>query len=218
MHLKELRRSGGKVARYVGTLADVAGAQQYEISISGPRKLAEKVLAKSDFDIRIDSRASERDAQGLSRELWDRYATRDPRRAPAEGIESLRKRLPKPASPDSSLVIALQRTEGEGTFWAAFFPVLLIPRGVSLFFVLPPICNCFGTVFPQIGDTDLFLTTGGPFTPVVAASVRGGTAIDSVAFGSTLCWPWTQVMPWFRVFGFTTTQTAFLMSGFSTFP
>ena len=218
MHLKELRRSGGDVARYAGTVADVAGARQYELTISGSRRLVEKVFAKSDVDIRIDAGAGERDAEKLSQELWQRHASRDVHASPAESIDSLRKTLPKTASRASSLVISLRRTEGKGTFWGAFFPALIVPRGVSLFFVLPPICNCLGAVFPLSGDPDLFLSLGSPFAPIVAASARGGTAIDTVAFGPTLCWPWAQVFPWFRVFGFRPGVTGFLMTGFGTFP
>ena len=218
MHLKELRRSGKDVARYAGTVADKAGARHYELTISGNRRLVEKVFAKSDYDIRIDAGAGERDAEKLAQELWKRHSTRQVKDSPGESIDSLRKTLPRAASRANSLVISLRRTDGEGTYWSAFFPALVLPTGASLFFVLPPVCNCFGTVFPLTGDADLFLSLGSPFAPIVAASARGGTAIDSVAFGAPFCWPWTQVVPWFRVFGFTPAVTGFLMSGFGTFP
>jgi hypothetical protein len=93
-----------------------------------------------------------------------------------------------------------------------------VPKGVSVFFVLPPVCNCAGSVFPLRGDADIFLTLNGAFTPTVAASVKAGLAIDTVAFGSTICWPWQEFVPFFRVFGFLSSVTNVLCTGFGVFP
>ncbi len=218
MRLKELSRAGGAVARYVAPLADVAGARQFEITISGPRRLVEKAFSDVDFEVRIDSTVKAGQVDAMTAEVWDRYARRHQQVAPVATVDDLRKKLPTSPNPEKSVVLSLRRVEGKGTFWSAYFPTLGIPMGVSLFFVLPPVCSCFGAVFPSAGDADLFLSLGSPFILPVSAGTKGGLAIDTVAFGSPLCWPWAQVTPWYRVLGFLPSVTDLLIGGFSSFP
>lgn len=218
MRLKDLNRTGGAAARYVGPLSDVAGARQFEISISGPRRVVEKAFAESNFEVRIDSAATAAQVEPMTKELWDRHARRHQHVAPAATVDDLRKKSPAPPHPEKSVVVSLRRLEGKGTFWSVYFPALGIPMGVSFFFVLPPVCSCFGAVFPSAGDADLFLSLGSAFSPPVSAGTKGGLAIDTVSFGSPLCWPWTQVTPWYRVLGFLPSVTDVLIGGFSSFP
>jgi len=98
------------------------------------------------------------------------------------------------------------------------WPLLALPAGTNLFFVLPPICNCAGAVVPASGDPDLFLSANGPRTPVIAASTQGAGLVDRVSFGPAICWPWQEFVPWFRVNAFTTCVTSFVMSGFGVVP
>ncbi len=219
MQLKEMKRSGkGGTLRLLATLADDLGKPDYELSIHGPATLIEQVFEKSDFSATIRPNATATDVEALSREMWRRYYPTATRPKDAPGLEVLDKRKAAPPAGGKSAVVSLRRVRGEGTFWAAAFPNLFVPAGASLLFVLPSVCNCSGTLFPVSGDPDLFLTLNGATTPVVAASIRGGTAIDSVAFGSTFCWPWAEFWPFFRVRGFATGVCTFWMTGFGVFP
>lgn len=119
---------------------------------------------------------------------------------------------------ESSIVVSIQRTEGEGTWWGWWWPMLALPAGANLFFILPPICHCAGFVTPLTGDPDLFLSANGPRTPIIAASMLGAGAIDRVAFGPSICWPWAKFVPWFRVNAFSTCITGFGMTGFGIVP
>lgn len=217
MRLKELKRSRTGDRPYFATLADVNGDSHYELAISGTDELVKKVFAKTDFEWKIDPKVGEKDASNRDREMWDRYSTSGDRANEPATINGL-KAPPKPATARSSVVVSLRRTQGQGTWWWMWFPGLFVPTGASLFFVLPPICNAFGFVAPLSGDADLFLTRNGPTTPIVSASTLGGTAIDRVAFGPAICWPWQEYVPWFRVFGFRTSVTGFGMGGFGVVP
>jgi hypothetical protein len=105
--------------------------------------------------------------------------------------------------------VSIRRTQGSGTFWAFFFPLLLLPKGFSVFFILPPVSVYQAWVLPAVGDADLFLTLNGTRTPLVANSTLAGTAVDTVAFGVP-----GLFVPFFRVLGFTNAVAGFLMTGF----
>jgi hypothetical protein len=219
MRLEDLTRSrvaGG--SHYVGTLTDSARDEHYGLSISGPASLIQKVFAKSDFEHWIEPKATAKGAPARSRKFWMTYAGEAVARGALETVAALEKPVPAAATPKSSIVVSLRRTEGEGTWWGAWFPLLGLPAGANLFFVLPPICNCFGFVAPTSGDPDLFLTANGPTTPTLAFSMLGPGAVDSVSFGPGLCWPWTEFVPWFRVNAFTACVCSFGMSGFGVVP
>ncbi len=219
MYLTKMSRTGkAGTARFLATLTDDLGKADYELSIHGPAKLAEETFAKCDVDIVIRPTAGADDVEKLSREVWRRlYPTAAPIDA-APGLEILDKTKVPAATRRDSVVVSLRRVRGEGTFWTAVFPNLFVPAGRSLFFVLPPVCNCSGTLFPLSGDPDLFLSLNGAATPIVASSLRAGTAIDSVFFGGPICWPWAEFVPFFRVSGFRTGVCTFWMSGFGVFP
>jgi hypothetical protein len=71
-----------------------------------------------------------------------------------------------------------------------------------------------GWLLPEAGDPDLRLSLNGLGPPFVAASVLGGTAVDSVFFNSN---PFAQFVPFFTVTGFTAAITVFEFAGWSGF-
>lgn len=218
MRLKDLKSPRKAADAYIGTLTDVSGDTHYELAISGPSTLIKKVFAESEWEYQIDSKATESNWVPRYQELWSRYADPNATMKQPETVAALSKTRPLSVTPANSIVVSVRRTQGRGTWWAWAWPALAIPRGVNLFFVLPPICNCTGSVIPLAGDADLFLSANGPRTPVIAASTRGVGLVDTVAFGPAICWPWQEFVPWFRVNGFTNCVTAFAMSGFGVVP
>ena len=218
MRLKEMKRTGQAISRYVATLADDSGATDYDLTISGRRTLIEKAFAKTDFEVMISSKATGKDAEAKSLELWQKYVKTAVEPAPPEDLLSLRKGKIREISEERSVVVTLRRTRGQGTWWGLWFPTLFVPAGSNIFFTLSPVCNCFGALFPVSGDPDLFLSLNCATTPIVRASIRAGLAIDSVSFGPAICWPWNEFVPFFRVNGFLTSVTGFAFSGFGVFP
>lgn len=209
MKLKDMKRSGKDMARHTKTLTDEQGAPDYEITITGTSSLVQKVFEKSDFEIIIDTKATERDAERRAKELWEKHSGTVEEAAPAADVESLRKSAPKEVTKQNAIVVSIRRTRGEGTFFALWLPLLAIPKGVSLFVVGLPAVICQGSVFPMVGDTDLFLTLNGPLPPNVSVSSMGGLAIDTVTFGVAPSPAPRPVIPFYRLFGFSNTVTGF---------
>ncbi len=215
---KNFAPSKRKGAAYDVALADVTGAQNYEMTVSGSRELAQRVLSKVEFDVAIDPTVVAKDAESRSREFWTRRVSGVAAEQPPATIDAFKKGLPRPATAKNSLVISLHHVAGRGTWWGAWFHGVVLPAGTNLFLVLPPVCNCFGVVIPAVGDADIFLSLNSPVVAPVAFSVKAGTAIDSVAFGPSLCWPWTEFTPWFRINGFLNSVADVAISGFGVFP
>jgi hypothetical protein len=211
MKFSELKRTGKGSGPWTARLADASGAGDYEMAIRGPAALVPRVFGKSDFEIKIDAALSGEAAQKRLSELHGKYSStaKDPY---ADDGENPFKKPSAKVSEKTAVVVSFRRTRGEGTFWSVFVP-LFVPRGVSLFFILPPVVTCAGAVFPLSGDPDLFLTLNGAFTPTVSASIRAGTAVDRVSFTSAppLFFPF---VPFFRVSGFAAGFTGFFMAGF----
>ncbi len=218
MRLKDLKRPRTEGQAYVGTLTDANGATHYELAISGPSKLIQKTFGESEFEYEIDPNATETDWIPRYQKRWARYAGELASSKEPETVAALAKKAPAAATAANSMVVSIRRTQGEGTWWAWGVPAVALPRGANLFFVLPPVCNCAGFVFPLTGDPDLFLSANGPRNPVIAASTRGAGFIDRVAFGPAICWPWQEFVPWFRVNAFTACVTGFSMAGFGVVP
>jgi hypothetical protein len=220
MQFGDLRRTEGAKPTFVGTLTDNVGDSNYELSISGQPALLKQVFAESEFESLIDPRANETDWIPRYQDIWSGKTAMADDLAEPETIAALDKARSEetPATAKNSIVVSMRRTKGKGTWWWFWFPTLAIPRGVSVFFVLPPICNCSGFVLPVSGDPDLFLRLNGPFAPFAAASTRGPGLIDSVSFGPPICWPWQEFVPWFQVRAFSTCVANFGMSGFGVVP
>jgi hypothetical protein len=193
-------------------LKDTSGREDYEMAIRGPAPLVSKAFAKSEFEIQIDTALSGEAAQKLVVESLAKYSATVKDRYLDVGEMAFKKSAGK-ISEKKSVVVSFRRTRGEGTFWAIYIPLLFVPAGANLFFALPPVRTCAASVFPLSGDPDLFLTLNSTLTPTVAASLLGGTAIDTVSFtsGPPFFFPF---VPFFRVNGFATGLTAFFMAGF----
>jgi hypothetical protein len=216
MKLADLQRSGTKTTVYSGVLADAEGNREYELSITGTRAMVDAAFKGVEFDVVIDKRVAREQFEARSREFWNsRVRGREVtgKRRPAS-VDSVSRKAPKPATAKDSVVVSLRRTSGDGTLWAAWFPGLVLPAGMNLFFVLPRVWTCWGVVVPAVGDADIFLSLGSPAAPVVMAATAGGTTAESVMFTGTPL-PWTHFSAWFRVNGFVNTATDFGMVGHS---
>jgi hypothetical protein len=218
VRLSDLERSRAGGGRYVGTLTDSAGGAFYELGVTGPAALIRKALGESELEYSIETKATDKEWADRSRAFWDAHAGPNAGVRELETVSALSARPPKAATAKDSIVVNIRRTEGKGTWWGFWWPLLALSAGSSVFFVLPPICNCFGIVVPTSGNPNLFLTANGPFTPIIAASTNGPGSIDAVAVGPAVCWPWTEFMPWFRVFAATSCTFGFGMSGFGVIP
>ncbi len=218
MRLKDLKRPRTDSAPYIGILTDSTGDTHYELAISGSSKLIQRVFAESEFEYQIDPKATETNWVPRYQEMWARNAGAGGGMKEPETIAALEKAMPVAAKAKNSIIVSVRRTEGQGTWWGWWWPMLGLPAGTNVFFILPPICNCSGVVVPVTGDPDLFLSANGPRTPVIAASMLGRGAVDRVAFGPVICWPWEEFVPWFRVNAFTNCVTGFGMTGFGVIP
>lgn len=216
MKLGDLQRTGKTISTYSGVVADAEGNRDYELSITGPRRVVEAAFKGVDFEIEIDRQATPEKFEARSREFWKRRAGgRDGApKSSAPTIDRVSRKAPPAANAKNSIVVSLRRIKGSGTFWAAWFPGLVLPAGFSLFFVLPRVWNCWGIVVPALGDADIFLTLGSPASPVVMAATAGGPTVESVTFTGAP-FPWTHFAAWFRVLGFVNTVTDFGMVGHS---
>jgi hypothetical protein len=220
MVLKDFKRSGSKAAAvYTVSVSDNAGNADYRIDISGPQMLVEAALKKATFEVHIDPAATQDDAGKRIGDIFAKHkidlADRTRKTTTGEFFDT-----PKltAATARNSVVVRAYRTRGAGTFWLFGLPLLFTTR-FNMFFVLPPICNCFGILNPAMGDPDLFLTSGSVTGPLLASSTRAGLATDSVAFGPPICWPWQEFVPVFRVSPFKVPSAAhFTWGGFGVFP
>lgn len=204
-------KEGGQ--RLTIAIADREGREDYELAVRGPKALISRVFEKADAEIEIDPNASTEIAQKRFGELRNKYSASAKPSLADDGKDPFKKPQLK-IDEKASVVISLYRTRGAGTFWAFYIPLLFVPRGANLFFILPPVFTSFGAVYPLSGDPDLFLTLNGALTPTVAMSIRGGTAVDSVAFGPTSALLPSPFVPFFRVNGFASGLTGFFMAGF----
>jgi hypothetical protein len=209
--LDQLNSERGRT-RIGGPLRDAVGDESHFVMIEGPTELVRTVFADSEFDIAIEP--------GEGREDWERrfretlHSRSEPISAPADALEG---GLFKPSSEmptaDNSMVMVLQRTQPSGTSYLLAVPFAM-PRGISLFFVLPPVCSAAGISLPTAGDPDLFLMLT-PSGPTVAASTLLGLASDRVAFSLPICLPLIGFVPFFRVFGFLPSTGVLLFGGFA---
>ena len=205
------RRAGSRV-EFRAPISDEAGNKHFELTCFGPGRLIKRVLAESDFTIRIRPHAPQQDLQKELQTVWPSahkdLASETPN--PFAQKKAVTARKPTPAN---SVFMRLARTEGAGTVSAVFLPGLALPRFFNFFFIMPPACNCFSLVTPLAGDPDLFLTLNSFAPPIVAASARGAMAVDAISFGAAFCFP--PFIPFLRVNAFTTTVFNFSAYTFS---
>jgi hypothetical protein len=223
MKLTDLKRPRVDGEPYVAAVTDVAGDAHYELAISGSSKLIQQVFAKSEFDYRIDPRATEKEWASRYQEMVARATDLAGAVNRPHTVAALGKKAPAAATARNSIVVSVRRTEGQGTSWMWFWPFFTLPTGANLFFVLPPICFCAGVVVPapgNSGDPDLFLTANSPTGPLMGSSTLGAGFVDRVASPrqNQFCWPWEEFVPWFRVNAFTKCTASFIMAGFGVIP
>lgn len=216
MKLTELQRSGSRRTVYSKALSDRSNNENYELSIVGPSKLARQVLEKCDFEIQIAVDVAPNAFQQSSKKFFNKYLQADRIGHPTVEViaDLIDRKPPGRSATKDTLIVYLRRTKGDGTFWSMFFPFLVVPSGVTLYFVLPRVWATFGMVQPIIGNPDITLSLGAPFTPAVATGTGGG--VNTAGFVGTP-FPWTQFSAWYGVVGAapTTTTTNFLMTGHS---
>ena len=218
MKLEALKHSGTRRSVYTGVVSDEDEATDYELSITGSKKVVETIFSKSDFDVEIAPRVTKDQFEERSRRFWNsRVERRNALPPPSETVAGLvgQKRPAASASKDT-VVVYLRRTRGDGTFWAMWFPGLFLPPGVSALFVLPRVWTTWSVVVPSAGNPNLFLTLLPPPAPLVDSGVFGGLSVDTVSF-TTAPFPWTQFTAWHLVLGAgaTPTVTSFGMTGHS---
>jgi hypothetical protein len=205
MKLADLKRSGTERAVYAAPIADVNGNTRYELSIAGPDRVIEEVFAKVDFEIEIALGASPDEFDEQSRRFLRRHI--GDRKFGAPPLDDMIARLDRkpPPAPDNfkdSVVVYLRPTESEGTFWGMWFPFLVVPLGVPLFFVLPRVWTTWSVVLPRTGNPDILLFRDAPLPPPVAMALGTAPVAEGLSFtGPAL--PWAQFHPWHLVFTFT---------------
>ncbi|MBI5145815.1 MAG: hypothetical protein HZA84_01180 [Thaumarchaeota archaeon] len=211
MKLEEFKRTHeGKQARYVSDLADVEGNKQFLINITGPDNLIKKVFAESNFDIKIDQKGTKEDFKKEQSTFWESNSKKFSKsQKPEEDFWDIfkKKSIPKPAK-DDSIIVSLEKIDGEGTFYAIAVP-LLVPRGISVFFHFPVVQWTSGIVIPTSGDPDLELYS---FSSLVSSS-RKSSGSDRVSHSSF--WPTNTHL---RVYGFSTTVCSIYAQAMSFFP
>lgn len=219
MKLADLKRSGEERPVWSAPVADVNGNTHYELSITGPGAAIEEVFAKSDFEIEIAPGAPAEEAEAMSKRFLKKHVGDRRFDAPSlDDILTLRDHKP-PAAPDNlkdAVTVYLRPTEGEGTLWVLWFPVLFVPVVTPLLFILPRCWWTWSMVIPYTGNPDLILFRDIPAPPFIAdTAFAPGTTVEGVEFvGPAL--PWAQSHPWHNVFTFTApTLTDFAMGGHS---
>src|SRR5262249_12736667 len=153
----------------------------YELNIRGAKPLVERVFKKSEFEFEIDPDVSAETVPKEALQVPAKYLdiAKDPFADPGENAF---KKPPGRINERQSVIVSVRRTRGKGTRFNLFFPLLFVPAGANLFFVLPRVQLGSGTVFPLLGDPDLFLHLNSPTGPVLASSTLGGLSMDSVDF------------------------------------
>jgi hypothetical protein len=204
----------GTWGRSVARVRDLAGEETHQLILEGRDELVREALGESDFTLEIDP--------GATREQWEerlaeRFQGQRETRSELDEVEriaGLFKEPPDRPNPRDSVVLSLERLQPGGTAFSFVIP-LFVPTGVTLFFVLPPVCACAAAVFPASGDPDLRLAVNGLGPPFVATSILGGTAVDRVAFATPFCIPFFGFVPFLRVTGFVASACVLLWGGFA---
>lgn len=210
MNLKQFEKSGRQRTIYRGSVKDLAGDSSYELSIAGEPRLVEKAFADSEFELEIDAKVKSDEFEKRSRAFMERHLSKVTLVPPEPGDMGslLGKKAPAVSAAKDTIAVYLRRTEGEGTFWAMWFPALRFPPG-GIFFILPRVWTTWGMVAPISGDPDIFLRLGPPpGSPIVSAG--RGLGVDTAWFlGAPL--PWTHFAAWYSVVPFTRTAVGGVM-------
>jgi len=215
MKLEKFDKVGrGTRTRYIANVKDVAGSEDYQLVVAGSDARIKRILKDTDFDINIDPKAAEDEWTEIQKTVWEEQKATLSSLASLENVSSFFKsQLPNP-SIDNSIFISLRRIRGEGSLYRVALRFGL-PRGQSIYVSLPWVCQCYCTAEPESGDTDLFLSINSTTAIPVASSRLSGTQIDSINYGG-FCWPWSNFIPYFRVYGYTATVVRLYYGGWGT--
>lgn len=210
MRFSEFKEQGkGRQRWLAANVKDESGKVTHALELLGPSVAIRRAFRDSDIDAVISHSARQEDWEEAAGGLFE---GRTQTMGEARSVTDLMKHRIPVATAQRSVFVVLRPLQPSKSFYLLSVP-FFIPTGWSFFFVLPWACSCFGVVMPVTGDEDLFLSLNGPFTPIVAASTLGGLSWDRVSFAGA-CWPWTQFVPFFRVFGFIGGQCNFVWGGF----
>jgi hypothetical protein len=175
----------GKDVQYRGSVADRRGQSDYEVTVHGPGKLVEGMLAKVDFSFEIDPKARPADveerAKGILRPYHDDLAKRSaepwnalPRRGSAAAAAS--------GKPSRTVTMAIRRTAGHGTFWHLNSVVPIpIPAGATLQIVFPLCFTGAALSIPAAGNPNIAIRFNSPVAPP-AATGTSPTGVDVASF------------------------------------
>lgn len=172
----------GKHVTMVATVADTTGASDYEMRIAGPPSAIKRAFGKTDFSIEIDPHRKTISAKkALEEHSHQQKKTFEDlaRLETTRELDLFTKPTVEDPDPEESLFISLQRTRGEGTFWAVSFPFFLF-GGWDIFVYPPPALSLIATVIPTAGDQDLYLSIIAG--PVVTSSTHAGTTPDTILY------------------------------------
>lgn len=200
MQLADFKRiDEGDFPRFVTRVPDAGGAEEFELRVTGPAKLVERMFGDADLDLRIDSAQDEswvkQEFDSVHKEhrrsMWELAALDD--------VDQLLKSSPRPPERKSSVLASARPVSGDGTPFFFSFSGFFVPTGASLFFAGSWVLSTFAFLRPASGNQDLFLHLFSPTGPVFSSSRLGGTAMDTVF----LSFPLFPYVPVFRVFGST---------------
>ena len=203
MKLADLKRSGTERPVYTGPVADVDGNKRYELSITGPSaSVIEEVFAKSDFEMEIVPGARPEEFDEQSRRFLKRHMGEHKFSSPPlDDITALLDRKP-PQAPENlndSVVVYLRPTEGEGTFYGMWIPVMALLPATPIVFVLPRVWTTWSVVVAYSANPNIILFRDVPVPPPVATALAGGIATEGVTFTVPPV-PWAQFRPIHIVF------------------
>jgi hypothetical protein len=204
MKLEQCEKVGrGTRTRYIASVQDITGAEDYQLVVAGPDVLIKRILKDTDFSIKINPNATKDDWEATQKSLLDENQTALSSLVSLENVKSFFKRQPSIPRIDNSIFIALHRIRGRGTLYSFELPYFSVGFRQNLYFSLAGTVNfCSGYVKPVIGDADLYLSSNDPFGSSIASSVRAGTTLDAIFYG-----PAWFFVPWFRIFGYAVDST-----------
>lgn len=200
MKLDDFERvAKGSFPRLVARVPDARGAEEFELTVSGPRALVERALADATIELTIDApdaeaqwkRESAAGQEELRGSMWEVAAL--------DSVDALLKPEPGRLDRKTTVFAAIRPVKGHGTPFAFSVSGFFVPTGASFVFLGSWVNSTFARVIPATGDQDLFLHLFNPLGPIVSASIFGGTTTDVVMFGTP---PPFAFLPFFRVRGF----------------
>lgn len=201
MRLEEFEQTGTEERpRFVMRVEDAAGQDGYELIVTGPPDLVNIALGEADFDVSIDSSATQERAVDEVRAIENDNERAAWELAALTSDADIFKEAPEPLDTQRSVLTSLRRTRGSGTYYQATYANLgPLPSGVNLLAFVPPSLVVGGVVAPRSGDQDLYFYLGSNLQPV-RSSTRPGALVDALSLVTA-----TSIYPYmlWRVLWFT---------------